>query len=62
MLFRGVWTIAHQFVDDFTKKKMSIYGDDYAADILKLVPASNLEKKYGGACENVTTFWPPVFV
>jgi len=41
---------------------MSIHGDEYAAEILKLVPATSLEKKYGGACENVTTFWPPVFV
>ena len=37
LLFRGVWAIAHQFVDDFTKMKMSIYGNDYSKDILQLV-------------------------
>ena len=37
LLFRGVWAIAHQFVDDFTKMKMSIYVNDYSKDILQLV-------------------------
>lgn len=43
MLFRGVWAIAHQFVDDFTKMKMSVHGEDFAPEILKVVPAENLE-------------------
>lgn len=29
MLFRGVWALAHRFVDEFTKKKMSVYGNNY---------------------------------
>lgn len=61
MLFRGVWAIAHQFVDDFTKMKMSVHGDDSAPEILKVVAAENLEQKYGGTAANVTQFWPPVF-
>ena len=24
---RGFWAIAHRFVDDFTKKKITVYGD-----------------------------------
>jgi hypothetical protein len=29
MLFRAVWAFAHRFVDEFTKKKMSVYGNNY---------------------------------
>ena len=61
-LFRGVWAIAHQFVDAFTKKKMSIHGSDYGPEIMKLVAPHNLEQKYGGQAPNVTQFWPPQFL
>lgn len=54
LLFRGVWAIAHQFVDDFTKQKMSIHGGDYSKEILKIVPADHLEQKYGGNAPNLT--------
>lgn len=49
LLFRGVWAIAHRFVDDFTKMKMSVYGSDYKNDMLALIDAENLERKYGGS-------------
>lgn len=39
LIFRGFWAIAHQFVDDFTKMKMTIHGGDYSAEIMELVPA-----------------------
>ena len=63
MVFRAMWGLAHKFVDDFTKLKMSIHGDgsDYAPEMLKLIAPENLQKKYGGTAENVTQFWPPVF-
>ena len=61
LLFRGVWAIAHRFVDDFTKKKMSVYGSNYKKDLTAIVDEANLEKKYGGTAENVTVYWPPVF-
>ena len=61
ILFRGVWAIAHKFVDDFTKKKMSVYGTDYKKDMLELIDSASLEEKYGGTAPNVTTFWPPRF-
>ena len=48
LLFRGVWALAHRFVDDFTKRKMSVHGSDYPEEILKIVPSENLEQKYGG--------------
>ena len=61
ILFRAVWAFAHRFVDDFTKKKMSVYGNNYQKDMLELIPEENLEKKYGGKSENVISFFPPVF-
>lgn len=33
--------------------KMTIYGGDYSKEILALVPAKNLEVKYGGESPNV---------
>jgi hypothetical protein len=48
LLFRGVWAIAHRFVDDFTKMKMSVYGSDYKKDMLELINEDSLEQKYGG--------------
>jgi hypothetical protein len=61
LLFRGVWAIAHQFVDDFTKKKMSVYGSDYSKHIKELVSPNQLEQKFGGDLPNVTSFFPPNF-
>lgn len=61
MLFRGFWALAHRFVDDFTKKKMNIYGSDYKKDLLELVPAQHLEAKYGGSAMNIENFWPPIY-
>jgi hypothetical protein len=43
LLFRGVWAIAHRFVDDFTKMKMSVYGSDYKKDMLELINEDSLE-------------------
>ena len=30
---RQLWKVAHQFVDEFTNKKLLIYGDGYQQDI-----------------------------
>ncbi len=45
---RQLWKIAHRFVDEFTNKKLLIYGDDYKEDIQDLIDPENLEVKYGG--------------
>lgn len=54
LIFRGVWAVAHKFVDNFTQKKMSVHGSDYKKDILELIDESALEEKYGGTSPNVT--------
>ena len=43
MLFRGIWAIAHRFVDDFTKKKMTIHGTGYGPEIQEVIAAENLQ-------------------
>lgn len=57
-----LWQTAHRFVDDFTNRKLLIYGDDYKQDLHKDVDVDNLEEKYGGKLPNKTdNFWPPQF-
>mgnify|MGYP000291152537 CR=1 FL=1 len=53
LLIRGVMAIAHQFVDDFTKQKMSWLGSDYKNELIKVIPEGNLQQKYGGTAEDV---------
>ena len=52
--------MAHRFVDEFTKQKLLIFGDEFRPKLLELVDANNLEEKYGGKLPNKTeNFWPP---
>jgi len=61
-MVRGLWKIAHRYVDDFTKRKLRIYGNDYQTELHKDVDVGSLEKKYGGQLENKTdNFWPPQY-
>lgn len=45
---RQLWVLAHKFVDEFTNKKLQIFGNDYHAALHELVPKEQLEQKYGG--------------
>ena len=40
---RQLWKLAHKFVDDFTNRKLMIFGDDYQAEIKDLIDPDNLE-------------------
>jgi hypothetical protein len=52
--------MAHRFVDEFTKQKLLIFGDEFRPKLLELVDANSLEEKYGGKLLNKTeNFWPP---
>jgi len=54
--------VAHQFVDEFTNKKLLIYGDGYQQDMQELIDPDCLEQRYGGNLPNVeSNFWPPQF-
>merc|ERR1719464_1792584 len=59
---RQLWKLAHKFVDEFTNKKLQIFGEDYQEAIQTLINADNLEQKYGGTVPDKTeNFWPPQF-
>ena len=61
-IVRQLWKLAHQFVDEFTNKKLLIYGDDYVNDIKELIDPENLEQRYGGNLPNISeNFFPPAF-
>lgn len=47
-LVRGFWKVAQQWVDEFTLSKINVLGGEFEQEILKVVPADQLEKKYGG--------------
>ena len=41
-------------MDEFTNKKLLIYGDEYQEDIKELIDPDNLEQRYGGNLPNIT--------
>lgn len=50
MLFTGVWAIVKGFIDEKTRKKITILGGKYQKDLLELVEAENLPDFLGGSC------------
>lgn len=54
-----MWTV-HQFVDEFTKRKLLTFSDNYREAMHEIVSVDNLEEKYGGKLPTKTdNFWPP---
>lgn len=50
MLFTGVWAVVKGFIDEKTRKKITIMGGKYQKDLLELVEAENLPEFLGGKC------------
>jgi len=50
LLFTGVWAIVKGFLDERTRKKITIMGGKYKKDLLLLVEADNLPDFLGGNC------------
>jgi hypothetical protein len=50
MLFTGVWAVVKGFIDEKTRKKITIMGSKYQKDLLELVEAENLPDFLGGSC------------
>jgi len=48
--FSGVWAIVKGFIDEKTRKKISIYSGSSVKDLLELVDADNLPDFLGGRC------------
>lgn len=51
MLFSGVWAVVKGFIDEKTRKKISIKGGSYQKDLLEVVEADNLPDFLGGNCQ-----------
>jgi hypothetical protein len=54
-LFRGVWAVVKGFLDEKTRKKITILGKDFEPTLLGLVDAQNLPSFLGGTCDCCTT-------
>jgi hypothetical protein len=49
-LFKGAWAIIKPFIDEKTRKKISILGSSYTKDLFKHVDPSNVPAEIGGEC------------
>ncbi|PWI72047.1 Sec14 cytosolic factor [Purpureocillium lilacinum] len=49
--FSTVWSVVKGWLDPVTVAKINILGSGYQSELLKQVPAENLPKEFGGACE-----------
>lgn len=49
--FSTVWSVVKGWLDPVTVKKINILGSGYQSELLKQIPAGNLPKAFGGACE-----------
>jgi len=50
MLFRGAWSIISPFIDEKTRKKISILGSKYQKELFKYVDPENVPSDMGGDC------------
>lgn len=50
MMFTAAWALVKGFIDEKTKKKISIHGSKYQKDLLTYVDADNLPDFLGGNC------------
>lgn len=50
MIFTGVWAIVKSFLDEKTRKKITIKGGKFEKDLLELVEPENLPSFLGGNC------------
>ena len=48
MLFTGVWAVVKGFIDEKTRKKITILGGKFQKDLLELVDENNLPDFLGG--------------
>ncbi len=49
--FSAVWSMIKGWLDEVTVNKVDIIGSAYRDKLLAQIPAENLPKEFGGACE-----------
>lgn len=57
--FSAVWGVVKQFIEETTAMKMHITSSAGDKNMKLHINEEQLEKKYGGQAQNLTTFWPP---
>ena len=55
----GIWRIVQYFLEDVTRKKIRILSDDFQAQILETIAADQLERRFGGTCDDLTANFEP---
>lgn len=50
MIFTGVWAIVKGFLDEKTRKKITIFGSKYQKELLEVVEPHLLPEFLGGTC------------
>ena len=50
MMFRGVWAILKNFLDEKTRAKIQILGTNFLPTLLEVIDADNIPKFLGGNC------------
>lgn len=62
MIVRGSFSIVKAMLDEFSASKIHMLGSDYKKQLLELIDADNLEKRFGGNVPDKTSnFFPPDF-
>ena len=49
-IFKGAWAMLKPFIDEKTRKKISILGSKYQKDLFKHVDPDNVPSELGGNC------------
>lgn len=57
--FTAVWTAVKTFIEESTATKISVTSSNTDAKMKTHINSEQLEQKYGGEAENLTSFWPP---
>lgn len=56
---RAFYSGVKMFIDDETKLKIVLAGDQAPQDLVDMFHPSQLEKRFGGTAETPSNFWPP---
>lgn len=56
---RAIYALISPFLDKVTKDKTKLMKEGYSEELLEFAHPSQVEQKFGGDAENLTTWWPP---
>ena len=56
---RCMWNVFNEFIDKSSKKNILIEGSNTHHSLCENIHPKQLQTKFGGEAENISTFWPP---